>query len=280
MKEHSSYNIIEQATNYLSSIAENPRLESEILLADLLQKDRTDFYKRSIPIDDASYKKYQTILSQRHLGMPLAYLTGKKEFWSVLLKVNEHVLIPRPETELLVEQCLLIINNYENPSVLELGTGSGAISIALAKEHSQIPFTATDLSTKALDLARQNAIQNHVTNVSFKQSDWFQGISEQFSIIVSNPPYVDRDELTRDQVTKLYYEPEIALYADDSGQSALSHIIKTSHQFLNKHGFLLLEHGYNQQDFCQKQMHESGYTNVVTYQDSNHLPRVTMGQIK
>ncbi|GIS86184.1 MAG: hypothetical protein CM1200mP17_07520 [Woeseia sp.] len=186
-KEYYSNDIIDEAAHYLSTITDSPKLESEILLADILKKDRLDFYKRNLSIDHLLYKKYQSLLSERQKGKPLAYLTGKKEFWSLVLQVNEAVLIPRPETELLVEKCLSFIKKYNNPNVLELGTGSGAVSIALAKESPLIKFTAIDISTKALELAKKNAINNHVNNILFKTSDWFSEVNEEFNIIVSNP---------------------------------------------------------------------------------------------
>ena len=277
-KEYYSNDIIDEAARYLSTITDSPKLESEILLADILEKDRLDFYKRNISIDHLSYKKYQSLLSERQKGKPLAYLTGKKEFWSLSLEVNEAVLIPRPETELLVEKCLSFIQNINNPNILELGTGSGAISIALAKESPSIRFTAIDISTKALDIAKKNAVDNDVNNVLFKTSDWFSKINEEFNIIVTNPPYVDKDELTKDELENLYYEPDIALYSKNSGQSALNHIIRNSYRYLRKNGVLLLEHAYNQKDFCQKELKLNGYIDIKTYDDLNQLPRVTIGK--
>ena len=277
-KEYYSNEIIDEAARYLSTITDSPKLESEILLADILEKDRLDFYKRNISIDHLSYKKYQSLLSERQKGKPLAYLTGKKEFWSLSLEVNEAVLIPRPETELLVEKCLSFIQKINNPNILELGTGSGAISIALAKESPLIRFTAIDISTKALEIAKKNAVDNHVNNILFNISDWFSEINEKFNIIVSNPPYVDKDGLTKDELDNLYFEPDIALYSKDSGQSAIKHIIRNSHGYLRKNGVLLLEHAYNQKDFCQNELKLNDYADIKTYDDLNHLPRVTIGR--
>ena len=277
-KEYYSNDIIDEAASYLSTITNSPKLESEILLADLLKKDRLDFYKRNISIDHISYKKYQNLLSERQKGKPLAYLTGKKEFWSLVLEVNEAVLIPRPETELLVEKCLSFIPKINNPNVLELGTGSGAISIALAKENPLIRFTAIDISTKALEIAKKNAVDNHVNNILFKTSNWFSEINEEFNIIVSNPPYVEKDKLTKDELKNLYFEPDIALYSKDSGQSAINHIIRNSQRYLRQNGLLLLEHAYNQKDFCQKELERNGYVDIKTYHDLNQLPRVTIGK--
>ena len=277
-KEYYSNDIIDEAARYLSTITDSPKLESEILLADILKKDRLDFYKRNISIDHLSYKKYQSLLSERQKGKPLAYLTGKKDFWSLSLVVNEAVLIPRPETELLVEKCLSLIQNINNPNVLELGTGSGAISIALAKESPLIRFTAIDISTKALEIAKKNAVDNHVNNILFNISDWFSEINEKFNIIVSNPPYVDKDKLTKNELENLYFEPDIALYSRDSGQSAINHIIRNSKEYLRENGLLLLEHAYNQKDFCQNELELNGYDDIKTYDDLNHLPRVTIGR--
>jgi len=277
-KEYYSNDIIDEAAHYLSTITDSPKLESEILLADILKKDRLDFYKRNLSIDHLSYKKYQSLLSERREGKPLAYITGKKEFWSLVIEVNEGVLIPRPETELLVEKCLSFINKCNNPNVLELGTGSGAISIALAKESPLIKFTAIDISTKALETAKKNAVNNHVNNILFKTSNWFNEINEKFSIIVTNPPYVDKDELTQDEIMNLYFEPDIALYSKDSGQSAINYIIRNSHRFLKKNGILLLEHAYNQKDFCQNELKQNGYVEVKTHDDLSYLPRVTVGK--
>jgi len=277
-KEYYSNDIIDEAAHYLSTITDSPKLESEILLADILKTDRLDFYKRNLSIDHLSYKKYQSLLSERQKGKPLAYLTGKKEFWSLVLEVNEAVLIPRPETELLVEKCLSFIKKCNNPNVLELGTGSGAISIALAKENPLIKFTAIDISTKAIEIAKKNAANHHLNNILFKTSDWFSEVNEGFNIIVSNPPYVDKDELTQDETMNLYFEPDIALYSKDSGQSAINHIIKNSQGYLRENGLLLLEHAYNQKDFCQNKLELNGYVHIKTYNDLNQLPRVTLGK--
>ena len=277
-KEYYSNDIIDEAADYLSTITDSPKLESEILLADILKTDRLDFYKRNLSIDHLSYKKYRSLLSERREGKPLAYITGKKEFWSLVLQVNEAVLIPRPETELLVEKCLSFIKKCNNSNVLELGTGSGAISIALAKENPLIRFTAVDISTKALEIAKENAANNHVNNILFKTSDWFSEINERFNIIVSNPPYVDKDALTKCELENLYFEPDIALYSKDSGQSAINHIIKNSQGYLRENGLLLIEHAYNQKDFCQNELELNGYADINTYDDLNQIPRVTIGK--
>ena len=277
-KEYYSNDIIDEAAHYLSTITDSQKLESEILLADILKKDRLDLYKRNLSIDHLSYIKYQNLLSERQKGKPLAYLTGKKEFWSLVLQVNEAVLIPRPETELLVEKCLSFIKKCNNSNVLELGTGSGAISIALAKENPLIRFTAIDISTKAIEIAKKNAVNNHVNNILFKTSNWFSEVNEEFNIIVSNPPYVDKDELTQDEIMNLYFEPDIALYSKDSGQSAINHIIRNSQEYLREDGLLLLEHAYNQKDFCQNKLELNCYVDIKTYDDLNQLPRVTIGK--
>ena len=217
-------------------------------------------------------------MEKRIKKVPVAYILGYKDFWKSKFFVNNSVLIPRPETELLVEKCLSFIKKHNNPNVLELGTGSGAISIALAKENPLIRFTAIDISTKAIEIAKKNAVNNHVNNILFKTSDWFSDINEEFNIIVSNPPYVEKDKLTKDELKNLYFEPDIALYSKDSGQSAINHIIRNSQRYLKENGLLLLEHAYNQKDFCQNELERNGYVDIKTYHDLNQLPRVTIGK--
>ena len=162
--------------------------------------------------------------------------------------------------------------------LLELGTGSGIISIALAKEHPNLEITAVDISSKALKLANENALSHNISNIVFKQSNWFDNITEQkFDFIISNPPYVDKTQLTKKERANLQYEPEIALFSVDSGKSDLRHIIHESHLFLNHGGTLITEHSFDQKEFCQNQMKETGFTNIRTLDDLSSHPRVSMG---
>ena len=270
--------MLDEATDFLSKITNNPRLESEVLLAKILDKEREDFYKSNILVDETTYQHFRNLLKIRHQGKPIAYIVGKKEFWSLSFKVNENVLIPRPETEYLVECCLSLMQETNSYKLLELGTGSGVISIALAKENPNLEITAVDISLKALELANENALSHNINNIVFKKSNWFENITEQnFDFIISNPPYVDKTQLTKTEMVNIKYEPEIALFSMDSGKSALLHIIHKSHLFLNQGGTLITEHSYNQKEFCQNQMKEQGFINIKTFDDLNSHPRVTMG---
>ena len=190
--------ILNEATDFLSKIVKNPRLESEVLLAKTLDKNREDLYTNNIPVDEATYQHFKNLLKHRHHRKPIAYIIGTKEFWSLSFKVNENVLIPRPETEQLVESCLSLMKETSSYKLLELGTGSGIISIALAKEHPNLEITAVDISSKALKLANENALSHNISNIVFKQSNCFDNITEQkFDFIISNPPYVDKTQLTK-----------------------------------------------------------------------------------
>ena len=170
--------ILNEATNFLSKIVKNPRLESEVLLAKTLDKEREDCYTNNIPVDEATYQHFKNLLKHRHQGKPIAYIIGSKEFWSLSFKINENVLIPRPETEQLVESCLSLMKETSNYKLLELGTGSGVISIALAKEHPNLEITAVDISSKALELANENAPSNNINNNVFKKFNWSEKITE------------------------------------------------------------------------------------------------------
>ena len=270
--------ILNEATDFLSKIVKNPRLESEVLLAKTLDKEREDFYTNNIPVDEATYQHFKNLLKHRHQGKPIAYIIGSKEFWSLSFKINEDVLIPRPETEQLVESCLSLMKETSNYKLLELGTGSGVISIALAKEHPNLEITAVDISSKALELANENALSHNINNIAFKKSNWFENITEQkFDFIISNPPYVDKTQLTKKERAKLGYEPEIALFSVDSGKSDLRHIIHKSHRFLSQGGTLIIEHSFDQKEFCQNQMKETGFTNIRTLDDLSSHPRVSIG---
>jgi len=270
--------ILNEATDFLSKITKNPRLESEVLLAKTLDKKREDFYKSNITVGEATYQHFKSLLKLRHQGKPIAYIIGKKEFWSLSFKVNENVLIPRPETEHLVECCLALMEVTNSYKLLELGTGSGVISIALAKENPNLKITAVDISSKALELAKENALSHNINNIVFKKSNWFDNVTEQnFDFIICNPPYVDKTQLTKKEKVNLKYEPEIALYSMNSGKSALFHIIHRSHLFLNQGGTLITEHSYDQKEYFQNQMKKRGFTNIRTFNDLNSHPRVLMG---
>jgi len=272
--------VLRRATTQLQQICDSPRLDAEILLAQTLKWNRTTLYTRSDePLSDNTIKQYQALIGQRQNGQPIAYLTGTQEFWSLTLHVNESVLIPRADTELLVETALHLVN-AEPSHVLDLGTGSGAIALALASERPSWHLTATDLSTRALNIAKQNARRLKLKNIQFTQSNWFAALADaRYSMIISNPPYVREHDhhLTAPGVR---FEPQLALISGTDGLTDLRHIISNAATFLEDDGVLLLEHGFDQGSKVCKLLHEHGYTQIKTLQDNGGNPRVTYGYLE
>ena len=211
-------------------------------------------------------------IARRVAGEPVAYITAKKDFWSFSCKVTPAVLIPRPETEQLVE-IMLHLPNVEDTQLLELGTGSGVIAIAMAKERSNWGITACDISAAALKLAQENACINAMSNITWCCSNWFESIIGKFNIIVSNPPYISEDD---PYLTALKYEPRAALVAKDHGLADLQHIIKSAPHYLISGGCLILEHGSSQSEEVAAILRQQGYINIVCYKDLAGKFRITM----
>ncbi len=230
--------------------------------------------------DPIKLKKYRRIFNDRLTGKPVAYILGCKEFYGLCFNVNEYTLIPRPDTELLVDLAIEKIQQHNLKKVLELGTGSGSIAISIATHLPNIQITATDISSNALEVALGNAMNlcpNHT--IEFKKSDWFSEISGVFDLIVSNPPYIAKDDayLTGDGVI---YEPSIALTSGLSGLDALTLIVNQSKSFLVEDGWLLLEHGYDQRDSCRHLLSAAGFTSLFDESDLGGNPRVSGGKIR
>ncbi len=254
--------------------AQLPPLENEILWSYLLNVSREKLYLldryEPTPLLLAKYRQ----LSQKRLrGYPIAYLIGKKSFWQSEFIVTPDVLIPRPETELLIEK---ILADNLNPSIklLELGTGSGAIAISLAQHQPRWQITALDLSWSALQIAITNATALKIHNIYWLQSNWFQNVNAQlFDVIVANPPYVTpNDPHLKGEIR---FEPQTALVAPQKGLASLAFIIKTAVAYLTPNGKIYLEHGYDQQEAVQTLLSKYHYTHLQTFQDLNHQARVT-----
>lgn len=215
-------------------------------------------------------------------GEPLAYIIGEQDFWTLTLNVTPDTLIPRPDTEILVEQALHLIDAAQPFDILDLGTGSGAIALSLAKERLLSQVIATDFSQAALVVAQSNAIKNKISNVSFLQGSWFaalseQGIDHKFDMIVSNPPYIDAVDR---HLLDLTHEPITALVADQHGLADLQHIIQHAAHWLKPSGWLLLEHGYDQGVAVRSILLQSSFQQVKTMQDYGGNDRVSMGSVK
>ncbi|SDU20765.1 peptide chain release factor N(5)-glutamine methyltransferase [Halopseudomonas salegens] len=254
----------------------SPRLDAELLLAAVLDKSRS--YLRTWPeyeLTAPQLNLYRTLLARRRAGEPVAYLLGRQGFWSLDLAVAPSTLIPRPDTERLVELALEL-GPTGAARVLDLGTGSGAIALALASERPQWQLTGVDRVTDAVALATRNAEELGLRNVSFQRSDWFAGVSGQrFDLVVSNPPYIASDDPHLSQ-GDVRFEPSSALVSGNDGLQDVRQIIGESRKHLQ--GWLLLEHGWQQAAAVQALLHEQGYQAVASWQDLAGQTRVTGGQ--
>jgi release factor glutamine methyltransferase len=256
---------------------DSARLDAELLLAHVLGCNRTSFYMRPEQVlTTAQYKNFETLLQRRALGEPLAYLTGQREFWSLPLTVTPDTLIPRPETELLVECALMLLSGRTDIRIADLGTGSGAIAIALAMELPHAAIVAIDQSTAALAVAKDNAERLCPDRIDFCEGDWCLALPDQsFDLIVSNPPYVAAADpaLQNDGVR---FEPVTALAAGHDGLDAIRAIIPAARRHLAIGGVLLLEHGADQAEAVTALLLQHGYRAIETHRDLAGLPRVTV----
>jgi len=254
-----------------------PRSEAELLLRSLLRRERVHLIAHAEEaIDSSSARSARDWFAQRRAGAPVSYITGWREFYGVALRVTPDVLIPRPETELLVELALERIPQG-SARVLELGTGSGAIAVALAKERPRLKIVATDISEAALAVARRNA-REHGAAIEFVRSDWFEALeSQEFDLIVSNPPYVAAGDAHLEQ-GDLRFEPRLALVGGEDGLDCIRKIAAGARNRFQSGGWLLLEHGYDQKDRCVELLLELGYADVGDLQDLAGWPRVCAGR--
>jgi len=257
------------------------RLEAQLLMAAALDVNRAwllahDDEMLAPPVA----ARYTGWLKRRLAGEPIAYIFGEKEFYGLMFKVSPAVLIPRPETELLVELALARIPVDRPCRILDLGTGSGIIAITLARLRPLAELVAVDVSPAALELAQANARNLKANNILFIESDWFSALDsvEKFDVIVSNPPYICADDphLARGD---LRFEPTRALAAGASGRDALTRIITQAIPHLASTGTLLLEHGYDQGEYARAALRQTGFHESVTYQDLASVERVAIGTV-
>lgn len=270
--------LIQQAAKSLNEF-DTAVLDAQLLLAHVLEKDRTWLYtwSDSVVIND-HHQTFQQLVERRIQGEPIAHILGSREFWNLTLECNASTLIPRPETEHLVEAALEL-DLSKCAKVLDLGTGTGAIALALASEKSDWVVEAVDFSAQAVALAERNALKNDIANVTFYQSNWFQAVekSVSFDLIVSNPPYVDsKSECLSEGDVR--FEPKTALIADNSGMADIEYIIANAPNYMNPKGWLALEHGFDQEQRVQKCFDQNKYTNIKTDRDLAGLSRITYAQ--
>ena len=252
--------------------------EARILLAHALRVGRAWIVAHGRdPVPQAQANAVEALFARRREGEPVAHLTGEREFCGLSLSMTPNVLIPRPETEHVVEQALALIAGRKTPKVLDLGTGSGAIAVAIAHARRDAQVCASDVSAEALAVASRNA-SRHAVAVRFVQSDWFLALAEErFDVIASNPPYVaDADpHLAQGD---LRFEPQAALRGGPDGMDCIRVIAAAARMHLTPGGWLVFEHGYDQGPACVRLLVGLGYTNVVDTQDLSSLPRVCKGQ--
>jgi release factor glutamine methyltransferase len=260
-------------------LPDNPdsRFETEVLLCHLLDVSRSYLYAHANEIVSPNINiKFQQLIKRRSEGVPVAYLLGLKEFWSLELEVDEHTLIPRPETELLVQRVLETLPQDKNCLVADLGVGSGAVVIALAKERPNWQFYAGDISPNTLAVAKKNSDKYGITNIEFLISDWCDGLPTlAFDAIASNPPYI---ALQDPHLSALTFEPDIALVSGKDGLDAIRILIATAGQYLKTGGWLLLEHGHDQAGKVKEMFSNANYDSVESFSDINHILRVTQGR--
>ncbi len=256
----------------------NAHLEAEILLCHVLRCARSHLLARpEQPLTAAQQESFAILAARRAAGEPVAHITGTREFWSLALAVTPDTLIPRPETELLVELALLRMSTPRG-AVADLGTGGGAVALALATERPAWSVTATDRSAAALAVAQDNAAAHELRNVRFARGDWCEALGDQrFDLIVSNPPYIAESDphLRRGD---LRFEPSSALAAGVEGLDAIRRLARCSRAHLNDGAWLLFEHGLDQGAACRTILTEFQYQEIVTFRDLEHRERVSGGR--
>ena len=270
---------ITEANTQLNSVSDSAMLDAELLLSHCLDKNRS--YLHTWPeqvLSDDQADCFQRFIQKRLTDYPVAYLLGTKSFWTLELDVNPDVLIPRPETELLVEIALEKIEAIKNPKILDLGTGSGAIALSIASERKDANIFAVDNSIQALDVAKNNANKLHLNQrITFQQSDWFSNITKKvFDLIVSNPPYISSDDPHLQQ--SIRHEPQAALVADNIGIKDIQTIVEKSRDYLKKDAWLMLEHGYAQSTRTLELLNANHYKNAHSRKDLNGILRVSLAR--
>jgi release factor glutamine methyltransferase len=258
--------------------SESPHLEAELLLADALGQSRARLKSHPEEMPDAAARsRYAELISRRAGGEPLAYIVGFKDFWTLRLAVTPAVLVPRPETELLVERALALWPEAAG-RVVDLGTGSGAIALALASERSQWEVTATDVSLDALAVARTNAASHALTRVEFLHGSWFEPLGQRrFHLVISNPPYIGADEPEL-AAAALRREPRNALSPGTDALACLRTIVRAAPPHLEHGGWLLLEHGATQAADVARELVLRGFRHVRSHRDLAGHERMTEAQ--
>lgn len=271
-------NAIAIGANLLASSSDSAKLDAQVLLLNILQKPRSYLFTwPEKQLTDQQYQAFQHACERRLQGEPVSHITGCREFWSLQLEVNPTTLIPRPDTETLVELALEC-EVPKNAKVLDLGTGTGAIALALGSEMPTWDITAVDRIDDAVALAKRNQQRLAINNVTVEQSNWFSALkNKKFDLIVTNPPYIEHDDVHLYQ-GDVRFEPLSALVADDAGMADIKQIITQSRDYLHASGYLLIEHGFEQSAAVRHIFNQMAFINVSTVKDLGNNDRVTFGQ--
>ncbi len=274
------HDILNESTKALEAAGiPSARIDAEVLLSFCLGCDRLEFYKNpDMAISETQLAAFRNLIARRLQWEPVAYITGRKEFWTFVLEVNSSVLIPRPDTEVIVAETIDICRKIDSSEIkiLDIGTGSGAIALALASEITGAKVVATDISPLAVNLAQKNAVALGLKDkINFRQGNLFEPVDGIFDIIVSNPPYIAAEEYEKLPAGVKDYEPQDALLAGKSGLEFYEKLIYEAAGFLQKNGWLLLEIGAKQEAGVRKIMETAGfYDSIEMRKDYAGLPRV------
>jgi release factor glutamine methyltransferase len=271
-------NAITTGANLLASSSDSAKLDAQVLLLNILQKPRSYLFTwPEKQLTDEQSQAFERACERRLNGEPVSHITGYREFWSLQLEVNPTTLIPRPDTETLVELALSC-NVPNDAKVLDLGTGTGAIALALGSEMPTWDIIAVDRIDDAVALAKRNQKRLAINNVCVKQSNWFSALNnKKFDLIVTNPPYIEYNDKHLHQ-GDVRFEPLSALVADDAGLADIKQIITQSRDYLHSNGYLLIEHGFEQSAAVRHIFNQMAFINVSTVKDLGNNDRVTFGQ--
>lgn len=272
-------NLLKAAATQLAVISNSASLDAEILLCHVLNVNRSYLYTWPEKIVSATkHAEFLSLIQRRLQQEPIAYITGHQSFWNLDLTVTPDTLIPRPETELLVQITLDLLSDQSQTCVADLGTGCGAVALALASEQPQWNIIATDNSSAALNIAQHNAVQFNLSNVQFRLGHWCEALpsKQKFDAIVSNPPYIEINDSALAQDVFLF-EPHTALFSQKNGLADLQKIIEQAKYYLKQNGWLILEHGYQQAEKVRELLLNLGYENVASHADLARHLRVSIG---
>lgn len=275
----SIHDALQKGMSLIRSSSSTPSLDARVLLKHVLGKDDTYLLVHGEEVlSEEAEKRYEELIRKRAAGMPVAYITGVKEFMGMEFKVTEHTLIPRPDTEIAVMEALEAIRTHGYKKILDLCCGTGAIGLSIAASLEFTNVTLSDINKEALEVAKENAVRlglNH--KVQFLLSDLFQEVEDTYDLIISNPPYISGEDMEKLEETVRSYEPHLALYGGESGLDFYRTITRHARSYLRENGALIFEIGYDQSSEVEKMMKEYGFQKVHTVNDFSGLSRVVSG---